>query len=114
IAEDEVRIGRNTGLDHRPDVEVFGRDVWLRQQNPVYIYLPITDANAVSWNSNHPLDVALARIERIMKDDDVTPLDGFKLVYKLVDKYSFLILQPRKHAGTFNLDGLIQKDDDEC
>jgi hypothetical protein len=113
VAENEVSIFRHRGLDHRAEIKVVGRDIRLSQGNAIDVNLSLDDADVIARNSDYALDVALCRIEWVVEDNDVPPLDGLKLIDELVYENALLVLQTGEHAGAFHLYRLIEKDDDK-
>src|SRR5690348_15456986 len=93
-------------------VEVLARHVAFLERMAIHVNLSFDDAHAVTRDANHALDIAFRRIERIVKYDDIAPLDRLKLVYELVDEDALLVLQTGKHAGAFDSHRLVEKDNE--
>ena len=62
---------------------------------------------------DYALDVTLRGVAGIAEDDHIAALYWLEAVDELVDENPFLILQRGHHAGAFNFDGLVKKDDEE-
>jgi len=67
----------------------------------------------IAGQRDDALDVALLGIARIVKDNDVAPIDGGEAVNEFVDEKPVAVLEARQHAGAFYADGLIEEGDDE-
>ena len=99
--QDRVRIG---ALIAKP-----GRHIRLCQRLSIHVDLAVVDAEIVSGNRNHPLDVTFRGVARVMKHDNIAAVDRLKMVLKLVDEEPFLVLQSRHHAGAFNTHRLVEE-----
>src|SRR6185312_4822508 len=113
ISKHEIRMLWNGDLSHRTVVEVVAGYVGLFQRLVIHVHLPLDDAHPISGNPNHPLDVALRGIKRIVEDHDVSPLNRLQLVNEFVDENALLVLETRKHAGALDTDWLVKEDDKE-
>src|ERR1041384_2656516 len=107
IAQHKVSILRNHSFRIGARILVVGWNIGLGQHHTVHVNAPVGDADAVTRQADHALDEALARIARIVKDDDVTALDALKVIDQLVDEDALLVFKARLHAAAFNLDRLI-------
>ena len=69
--------------------------------------------DTVAGQRDHPLDVALFRVARIVEDHHVAAMDGRDVVDELVDEEAVVVLQARQHAGAFHAHRLVEEHDDE-
>jgi hypothetical protein len=114
VTEKEIGVRKDLDLGIRAEILVLLRNVRLRELRAVNVNTAIVDAHTIAFDGNHPLDIALGRIARIVKDDDVAALDGPPTINELVDEDALLVLKTRKHAGAFDFHGLIEEYDDEA
>ena len=88
-------------------------DVGLADGAVVDVDAAVVDAEGVAGEGDDALDVALGVVAGVEEDDDVAAVDGLEAVGELVDEEAVLILEAGEHAGAFDADGLIEKEDDE-
>src|SRR5947209_1407148 len=98
---------RHGDFHHRAIVEVFAGNIWFFERMAVDINLSVHDPDAVAGSSNHPFDVALRRIERVVKYNDVAASDRLQLIYKLIDEDALLVLKTGEHACALDAHRLI-------
>ena len=107
VAENEVTALRNYDCRERAKVLEPERHVRLVDSSSVHVHAAIIDANPIASHRNHSLDVALGWISGVMENNNIARRNTLEVVNELVDKNAFLVLQSRKHAGSFDLHGLI-------
>ena len=105
LRQDRLRIGAIVSKAHR--------DIGLSQGFTVHVDLPVVNAQSITGDGDHPLDIALCRIERKVKNHDIVAMDRLKVVFELVDEEPFLVLQSGHHAGPFHTHRLIQERNDQ-
>src|SRR5215813_1364806 len=71
------------------------------------------DFNHIAGHADDALDIGLRWIERIPENNNVPTLNLFNPVNEFVDEDPFLVDELRQHARTFDLNRLIQENDDE-
>src|SRR5215831_3422146 len=76
IPEHIIRIRGHRYFRKGSGIRVFGGNVTLIKSPAIHIDLPAINADAISGHANYALDVALRRIVRIAKNDNVATLDG--------------------------------------
>jgi len=72
----------------------------------------VANFHRFSRKADDAFDKRLGAIEGIPEDDDVAAVDGLKAVDELIDEDALLIGKKRGHAGSFDLYGLIEENDD--
>lgn len=113
VAHDEELVCGNKQIRLGAVVGEAGWNVGLGERMPVDGDSSVIDGDEVAGESDDALDVALGVIVRVAEDDDVSSLDGSHVKGELVDEEAILILKHGKHGGTFDANGLVEKDDDE-
>lgn len=113
VAENEIGVRRNDDFGTGAVVAEIIEDVRLIEKIPVYVNSAIVDFDVVPSNADNTLDVTLARIVGIAKDDDIATLYRLPVVDKLINEDTFLIVEARHHAGAFDFDWLINEHDDK-
>src|SRR6266850_813989 len=93
-------------------VHVLGQYVVLIERLVIDVNNAAADFDDVARHANYALDVGLRRIKWIPENDDVLSLNLFDPVNELVDEDTFLVDQLGQHAGPFDFDGLVQKNND--
>jgi hypothetical protein len=95
------------------NIGVLRRDVRLGDFAAVDIYDAAANLYSLSRKSDDALDEGLGMIHRIPEHDDVAAVDGLEAVNEFIDEDALLIGEERRHAGTFDFNGLIEKNDDD-
>src|SRR5271166_702553 len=113
IAEHEITMRRHHGLGIGAHILVLLGQVWFVQAAFVDEEHAILDPDPIAGDGDHALDVALRGIARIAEYDDIAARNRLQLVNELVDEDPLLVLERGHHAGPFDLDRLIQEDDEE-
>ena len=118
IAEDEVGVLGNRGLEHGARVKVLGWNVRLSKRLVIHVNLSIDDANVIAGNPDYAFDVALGRIIRKPENDDIATVNLWSpailvVVNQLVYKNAFAIVQAWQHGSAFDLHRLDYEDDNE-
>ena len=63
--------------------------------------------------SDDALDKRFRMVERVPENDDVAPMNRLETIHKFVDEDALLVGEERRHAGAFDLDRLVQEDNDD-
>src|SRR5271155_5424212 len=113
VAEHEEAVGGNDDLTIRAFVRVISGNIVFVDRLAVHVDLTGFDADVVAGNSDDALDVALGSIARIAEHNNVAALDGFPAINELVDENPLLVFEAGHHAGAFDLDRLVEKNNDE-
>src|SRR6266850_4645662 len=113
ISQHEVTPGRHHDFGIGALIRVGRRNVVFDDRLLVDVQLARIDADLVSGNADHALDIALRGIPGITEYDDVAALDRLPAIDELVDEDTFLVVERGHHAGAFDLHWLVEKDDDE-
>ena len=113
VAHNEKRIGRNALRAVGGGVGELRGDVRLIEEAAVHKDAAGADLDGFARKTDHALDEGLAAVERIPEDDHVAALNGAEVIDELVDENALLIAQKRRHAGAFDFDGLIEKNNDD-
>ena len=74
--------------------------------------LPRINSHLVARQPDHSLDIRLVRVQREPEHDNVALSNLLEAIDELVDEDPLLVMQPRHHACSLDLDRLIQEDDD--
>ena len=101
---------------HRSEIAqilVLCRHVRLRERGAIHIYDSLANLDDLTGQADHALDKRFCAIQGIPEDDHVAALDGLEAINKLVDEDALLVGEQRRHAGTFDFHGLIEKDNDD-
>ena len=108
----EVALG-NDNVGQGAVVAVTEGDVGFVEGEAIDQDLAMINAEVVAGKGYDALDVALGVVAGVEEDDDVAAMDGLEAVGEFVDEEAVLIFEAREHAGAFNADRLIEKQDDE-
>src|SRR2546423_7506603 len=113
VAHHKIHVSRHANRAIVAHVFVLRRDIGFRQWSSVNINNSLANLNGLARQAHHALDKGLRAVQGVPKHNYVAPLDGLKAVYKLVDEDALLVREQRRHAGAFDLNGLIQEDDND-
>src|SRR5262249_50040973 len=94
-------------------VDVLRWNIVFFQGAAIEVDLAAIDADPVSGQADHTLDIALRGVPRITEDHNVAALDRLPSIYELVDENALLVIEGRHHAGAFDFHRLVEEDDDE-
>ena len=94
-------------------VLIFGGNVWLAEELAVYEHVAMIDAEIVTGQCYHALDVAFLGIARIVKDHNVAAINGRDVIDEFVDEEAVAVFEARQHAGAFYAHRLIEKKNNE-
>ncbi len=86
VSHHEVAVLGNHHLRHGPAVAELLRHVVLHLRLAVEPDLTVVNAQPVSRQRDHPLDVAFLRVAWIVKNHYVAALDSRDVIDKLVDE----------------------------
>src|SRR6476469_5157317 len=109
-------------LCHRVIVQaliVLGVEIGLIQFGPIYEYMTVADLNSLAGQAYNALDIALFRIVRIPKNDDITtlkmsPADAlYPVIDEFVDQQTLAIMQLRQHRRALDDHGLNKENTDQ-
>lgn len=113
IAHHEVTVGGNRHFLHGSCIAVTQGDVVFAQGFAVEPHLAAVNAEAVAWERDDALDIALLWVAGVTEDNHVVPFDGRDVVDELVDKQAVSVLEAGQHAGSLDPDRLVEKGDDQ-
>jgi len=115
IAHDEVVMLLDECIRVSPrESSVIGGQVRLFNQLIIYEELTlVVDPDGLARQTNDPLNEGLGRIIRKPEDYNVVALNRVKTIDELVNEYPLIVLEPRQHRSTFDLDWLHDEDDDQ-
>src|SRR5258708_17121278 len=103
VAQQEVGVARNDELCIGTIVGIVAWHIVFVESLSVDIDFPVHNADSVSGNSNHALDVAFRDVARVAEYNNVAALDRLPPIDKLVDENPLLIFDASHHAHTLTL-----------
>src|SRR5258708_9086893 len=98
VAQHEVGVARNDELCIGTIVGIVAWHIVFVESLSVDIDFPVHNADSVSGNSNHALDVAFRDVARVAAYTNVAALDRLPPIDKLVDEDALLIFEAGHHA----------------
>ena len=113
ITHHKVAVLSDFGGGKVGQIFVLRRHVWLGERHTVHVYDSFADFHHFARQRDDALDERLRTVQRIPEDDNISALDGLETVDKFVNEDALLIGEQRRHAGAFDLHGLIEEDDDD-
>ena len=71
--------------------------------------------DTVAGEADNALNVRLTRVQRVVENDQITPVDIIRpqLVFVLINEDALLIGQSGHHAGAFDFYGLVNENDQD-